>query len=430
MTQGAGQGAEPGTAESRRPEAAFERAAGHEHALGFPPTPAFEHAARTAEAPPYDAPADHQHAREAADGPGQEPQQAAGYGHGQEDAPGGYPAPRPSAAFDGAPPAPAHAPAVPVPPRPYEPTERDTPLVPADYTPTARDLPVITDPSETAGARPERPGPLYVVGDVHGYLDELLVALRERGLVDGEGHWSAGSARLWFLGDFTDRGPDGVGVIELVMQLSAEAAAAGGYCRALMGNHELLLLGAHRFGDTPVNSTGGTASFLAAWRLNGGQPSDMERLEDRHLTWISRLDAAHLTDGHLLVHSDTTAYLDYGSSIEEMNDAITGVLQRNDADECWDLFRKLTKRFAFRGEAGPNAAREILGVYGGERVVHGHSPIPYLLGEAGGEVPQDGEERGYAVSGPMVYADSLAVAMDGGVTMEGRLLVAQLPLIG
>ncbi|WUH95852.1 metallophosphoesterase [Streptomyces sp. NBC_00433] len=319
---------------------------------------------------------------------------------------------------------------MPAPPRPYDPTEPDTQPAPAEYTPTVRDLPVLGDPSETVGDRPERPGPLYVVGDVHGYLDELLAALGERGLVDSEGHWSAGSARLWFLGDFTDRGPDGIGVIELVMQLSAEAAAAGGYCRALMGNHELLLLGAHRFGDTPVNSPGGTASFLAAWRLNGGQPSDMERLEDRHLTWISRLDAAHLTDGHLLVHSDTTAYLDYGSSIEEMNDAITGVLQRNDADECWDLFRKLTKRFAFRGEDGPDAAREILGIYGGRRVVHGHSPIPYLLGEAGGEVPQDGEERGYAVSGPMIYADSLAVAMDGGVTMEGRLLVAQLPLIG
>ncbi|WNI16574.1 metallophosphoesterase [Actinacidiphila sp. ITFR-21] len=309
----------------------------------------------------------------------------------------------------------------------YEPTRLDIPVMSEDYTPTEHDLPVLTLPAESG----DRPGPLYVVGDVHGYLAELLGALHKTGLVDEEGHWSAGSARLWFLGDFTDRGPDGIGVIELVMQLSAEAAAAGGYCRALMGNHELLLLGAHRFGDAPVNSTGGTASFLAAWRLNGGQPSDMERLEDRHLTWISRLDAAHLTDGHLLLHSDTTAYLEYGGSIEEMNDAVTGVLQRGDADECWDLFRKFTRRFAFRGDDGPKAARELLGAYGGVRVVHGHSPIPYLLGEVGGEyVAVDGEEPAHGVRGPMVYADNLAVAMDGGVTMDGRLLVAQLPLVG
>jgi hypothetical protein len=449
MTQGAGQGAEPGTAEGWRPEPGggrepgYAHAAGREQARGLTREPApgggNHRGAAAGSVPASFAP------QRQADG-GPRPvryeeaaglgRAAAGYEHeaaaygGEDGAARGRTAHAPAMSYDGAPPAPGHAPSVPAPHRPYEPTQPDTPLVPADYTPTARDLPVIADPAQTPGDRPERPGPLYVVGDVHGYLDELLAALRERGLVDEAGHWAAGNARLWFLGDFTDRGPDGIGVIELVMQLSAEAAAVGGYCRALMGNHELLLLGAHRFGDTPVNSAGGTASFLAAWRLNGGQPSDMERLEDRHLTWISRLDAAHLTDGHLLVHSDTTAYLEYGSSIEEMNDAVTGVLQRNDADECWDLFRKFTKRFAFRGEGGAEAARELLGVYGGQRVVHGHSPIPYLLGEAGGDAPADREERGQAVSGPMVYAENLAVAMDGGVTMEGRLLVAQLPLVG
>jgi hypothetical protein len=264
------------------------------------------------------------------------------------------------------------------------------------------------------------------VGDVHGYLDELLAALREQGLIDVDGNWAAGNARLWFLGDFTDRGPDGIGVIDLVMRLSAEAAAAGGYCKALMGNHELLLIGAKRFGDTPVNSGAGTATFQAAWLLNGGQKADMDRLQDVHLQWMSRLDAIEQEDGHLLMHSDTTAYLDYGDSIEAVNDTVHALLTRNDADECWDLFRKFTKRFAFRDESGPQAARELLSAYGGQRVVHGHSPIPYLLGEVGTE---DGEEDSRpVVEGPHVYADGLAIAMDGGVTMAGKLLVVQLPL--
>ncbi|WP_184350210.1 metallophosphoesterase [Streptomyces olivoverticillatus] len=324
---------------------------------------------------------------------------------------------------------------------------------PEGYTPTARDLPVITRSSAPAAPGiptdmptveltplaapqpqpqplPTGPGPLYVVGDVHGYLDELHEALAAQGLIDASGHWAAGNARLWFLGDFTDRGPDGVGVIDLVMRLSAEAAAAGGYCKALMGNHELLLIGAKRFADTPVNSGAGTASFQAAWLLNGGQRTDMERLEDHHLQWMSRLDAIAEEDGHLLVHSDTTAYLDYGDSIEAVNDAVTEALQRNDPDECWDLFRKFTKRFAFRDEAGSVAARELLETYGGSRVVHGHSPIPYLLGEVGTE-DADGEDGGApAVDGPHLYADGLALAMDGGVTMAGKLLVVQLPLAG
>ncbi|MBQ1091807.1 serine/threonine protein phosphatase [Streptomyces sp. B93] len=307
---------------------------------------------------------------------------------------------------------------------------------PDEYTPTQRDLPVINrgdtlqvtvDPAPAPAAQPGTgPGPLYVVGDVHGYLDELLAALREKGLIDAAGQWCAGTARLWFLGDFTDRGPDGIGVIDLVMRLSAEAAAAGGYCKALMGNHELLLIGAKRFGDTPVNSGAGTATFQAAWLLNGGQKTDMDRLQDHHLQWMARLDAIEEVEGHLLVHSDTTAYLDYGRSIEEVNDTVRETLTRNDADEVWDLFRKFTKRFSFRDEGGADAVRSLLDTYGGTRIVHGHSPIPYLLGEVGSEDGDD--DSGPVVEGPHVYADGLAIAMDGGVTMAGKLLVQQLPL--
>ncbi|MFH8339594.1 metallophosphoesterase [Streptomyces sp. AM6-12] len=309
---------------------------------------------------------------------------------------------------------------------------------PDGYTPTQRDLPVVhrgdtlqvpvgTAPAAPAAGPAAGPGPLYVVGDVHGYLDELMAALREQGLIDEAGQWCAGTTRLWFLGDFTDRGPDGIGVIDLVMRLSAEAAAAGGYCKALMGNHELLLLGAKRFGDTPVNSGAGTATFQAAWLLNGGQKTDMDRLQDHHLQWMARLDALEEVDGYLLVHSDTTAYLDYGDSIEAVNDTVRERLTRNDADECWDLFRKFTKRFSFRDEGGADAVRSLLDTYGGTRIVHGHSPIPYLLGEVGSE---DGEESDDpVVEGPHVYADGLAIAMDGGVTMAGKLLVRQLPLV-
>ncbi|MFJ3217013.1 metallophosphoesterase [Kitasatospora sp. NPDC086801] len=320
----------------------------------------------------------------------------------------------------------------------YEPTLPDQPSpghqAPAHQAPGRDDPPTIElgpplpDPSVPSYPYPapgpgEPPGPLYVVGDVHGYLEELRAELRHQGLIDADGHWSAGRSRIWFLGDFTDRGPDGIGVIDLVMQLAAEAAAAGGYCRALMGNHELLFLGAARYGDEPVQSTAGTASFLAAWRLNGGQQHDLERLEAHHISWLSRLPAIALEDGHLLLHSDTTAYLEYGESIPDVNDAVHSLLADEGVDEWWDCFRRFTKRFAFRGDAGPTAVHELLDTYGGTRIVHGHSPIPYLTGAVHAD---DGQPP--HIPGPYVYADDLAVAMDGGVTMEGRLLVARLPV--
>ena len=307
----------------------------------------------------------------------------------------------------------------------YTPTQRDMPMVGQTGVPYEATLVDVPAPAPASVEAAEGEGPLYVVGDIHGYLDELREALRAAGIIDGEDHWVAGNTRLWFLGDFTDRGPDGVGVIDLVMHLSAEAAAAGGYCKALMGNHELLLIGAKRFGDTPVNSGAGTASFQAAWLLNGGQRSDMERLQEHHIQWMSRLDAMTLADDHLLVHSDATCYLEYGSSIDAVNDTVTQALQQGEAEVTWDLFRKFTKRFAFRNESsGAQTVRELLDAFGGERIVHGHSPIPYLLGEVGSE----DEEGAPDVTGPHTYADGLAIAMDGGVTMAGKLLVTQLPL--
>lgn len=343
-------------------------------------------------------------------------------------APGAVP-PAPGAAP--VPPAAPAGPAGPVPAAP-PPGPAATAAAPPPAVPGSGAAPA-ADPGPAA-APADGTGPLYVAGDVHGYLDELRVALRAAGLTDEEDRWAAGNTRLWFLGDFTDRGPDGIGVIDLVMRLSAEAAAAGGYCKALLGNHELLLLGAHRFGDAPVDSGAGTATFQAAWMLNGGQPQDMERLRDHHVQWMSRLDSMVVEDDHLLLHSDTTAYLDYGSTVEDVNEAIFQALQRQDSDETWDLFRKFTKRFAFRDEDGVEAVRKLLETYGGSRVVHGHSPIPYLTGEAGradADVAEDAGDDGgrpEGHSGPYVYADDLAIAMDGGVTMGGDMLISRLPL--
>ncbi|OIV38497.1 serine/threonine protein phosphatase [Mangrovactinospora gilvigrisea] len=336
-----------------------------------------------------------------------------------------------------APPA-APAPAAPVPPAPATPA----PAIPApaggdasgpDGPPTVPLEPVAEDPTPTLVDRPvaeaddETPGRLFVVGDVHGHRAELVAALREQGLVngpDGAERWSGGRSRVWFLGDFTDRGPDGIGVIELVSSLGPQAGAVGGQARALLGNHELLLLGAKRFGDTPVHSSAGTASFLAAWRLNGGQQSDLEQLTDEHMAWMMSLPALTVEDDYLLVHSDTTAYLEYGSTADEVHDSLRKVLHQGDAEAYWECFRRLTKRFAFRGESGPQAVHEMLDAFGGSRIVHGHSPIPYLTGAVDAE---EGHASEY-VTGPHVYAGGLVVAMDGGVTMDGPMLVRSLPV--
>lgn len=219
------------------------------------------------------------------------------------------------------------------------------------------------------------------------------------------------------LGDFFDRGPDGVGAVELVMRLQREAAEVGGHVGAVLGNHEVLALGTHRFGETPAGRYSGS-SFAASWVLNGGLAHDQDRLTDDHLAWIAALPAVAVVDGWLLLHSDTTGYLTWGGSVDDVNAAVAAALAGG-VDDVWAVWADLTDRYAFSGRRGQRAAARVLAQLGGERIVHGHSIVATL---------QPGHPDPATTTGPLSYAGGLALAVDGGLYAGGPLLVV--PLTG
>lgn len=212
--------------------------------------------------------------------------------------------------------------------------------------------------------------PAFVVGDVHGCLDSFVGLLRDAGLVDGDLRWSGRDARLWLLGDLVDRGPDGIGVVDLVMRLERE-----GPVRCLLGNHDLGLLAAWRFGL--VRGRTAEANPRALWQLYGGQPGDLARFRPEHATWIERLPAVAREGDWLLVHSDTDRYLHYGLSVDEVCRAVSGAASSIDPELVEGLLATLARRYAFQ-EAG--AVERLLATLGGSRIVHGHTPIPFVRG--------------------------------------------------
>ncbi|MGI8578010.1 MAG: metallophosphoesterase [Nocardioidaceae bacterium] len=256
----------------------------------------------------------------------------------------------------------------------------------------------------------------YVTSDVHGHRAELLAALASAGLVDAAGEWSGGDETLWFLGDFLDRGPDGVGVIDSVMRMQRSAETSGGAVRALLGNHEVLALGMHKFGDAEVPTPYGRGpSFAESWLINGGQADDQERLTDEHLRWLRRLPAMARLADDLLMHSDSLEYLAWGDDVEAVNARVAAVLGSDDLAAWWELWARLTTRHAFLGLDGSAGAAHMLSTYGGRRIVHGHSIIGDMRGV---------ESR--LTTGPYEYADGLALAVDGGIYDGGPCLVVDL----
>ena len=84
----------------------------------------------------------------------------------------------------------------------------------------------------TAGER------VVAIGDIHGNYDGFVSILQRAELVDDDAHWIGGETTFVQTGDIFDRGLEVFKVLDLLMRLEQEAAAAGGQVIVLLGNHE------------------------------------------------------------------------------------------------------------------------------------------------------------------------------------------------
>lgn len=248
---------------------------------------------------------------------------------------------------------------------------------------------------------------VFIVGDAHGHRETLIGLLQDAGLIGRDLAWNGGESRLWLIGDLVDRGPDGIGVINLAMRLQREAAATGGAVDALLGNHDMLLLSAQRFGTAPSSGPGGT--FVSAWRRNGGEIRDLVRLAPEHVRWLESRPAMAREGDDLLIHADARFYAHYGHSISEVNQALQALLRSSDPAR-WDrLLDEFSEHRAFiGGERGEARAAALLHQFGGSRIVHGHTPISSIT-----------KAPAATVRAPFVYANGLCVDVDGGIYLGG-----------
>jgi len=249
--------------------------------------------------------------------------------------------------------------------------------------------------------------PTYLVSDIHGQYSKLVNILSEAKLVSEDLDWTAGQTHLWFLGDYFDRGPHGLACLNLIMSLQKQARAAGGVVEALLGNHDVLLLGALFFGEQPSFGVGGT--FYHDWLHNGGVESDLDGLSIEQITWLLDLPAMGKVGGSLLAHADARFYLRYGHSVEQVNRGISSLLHERDA-EAWDglLGDFNQRRYFWDPENGVVNVRTFLEIYGAQQFLHGHSPISRLTGQ-----------RPDLVTEALVYAEGLCVNLDGGMYLGG-----------
>jgi hypothetical protein len=79
-----------------------------------------------------------------------------------------------------------------------------------------------------------------LIGDIHGHADELIALLERMGYRQYGDCYRHPDRKVIFLGDFIDRGPKILQVLQI-----ARAMVDGGTALAVLGNHELNALAYH-----------------------------------------------------------------------------------------------------------------------------------------------------------------------------------------
>ncbi len=80
---------------------------------------------------------------------------------------------------------------------------------------------------------------IIAIGDIHGDAPAMIKILRELQLINSTNQWSGGDCHLVMMGDLLAGDPQSDIVLDLLMQLTLQAEAAGGRVHSLLGNHDL-----------------------------------------------------------------------------------------------------------------------------------------------------------------------------------------------
>lgn len=209
-------------------------------------------------------------------------------------------------------------------------------------------------------------GKITVVGDLHGDLQAFEQA-RERFL-------QAPNSLLVFLGDYADRGPQGLEVVEGVKKLLEDHE---GRIIALKGNHEDYRAGLPRFSPCDLPSEV-EAKLGLSWR------EFFPRLERE---FLSRLHLAVLLPRlALLVHGGVSSRLHKPEELESPSPELEEALLWSDP---WELEGELPNPRGAGVLFGPEVSKAVTKRLGIRCIVRSHEPRKALEGpcaEHGGRV--------------------------------------------
>jgi hypothetical protein len=189
-----------------------------------------------------------------------------------------------------------------------------------------------------------------ILGDIHADYDRML---EQVGSIET-------TVPLVVVGDYFDRWDHGMEAVRWLM------ARPNTVC--LMGNHDALMLAV-----LEEVERGKEGRAVESWIWNGGNREDMKHLQadPEAVEWLRNLPAMTMVGDILVQHCDATVYLNYGRSVDEVNQAFRDRVNSRDPEVIFNVFAHLCRRRQFYS---PEILDEYLAAFNAKHLVHGHTP--------------------------------------------------------
>ncbi|OMP67085.1 bis(5'-nucleosyl)-tetraphosphatase PrpE [Domibacillus epiphyticus] len=193
---------------------------------------------------------------------------------------------------------------------------------------------------------------LDIIGDIHGCLEEFRNLTMELGYKwDADIPVHPGGRTLAFVGDLTDRGPDSVGVLDVVCRLFEEQSALyapGNHCNKLY----------RYFSGNNVQKTHGLETTAA--ELDSLPKEQYRSIRSRYLSMYEQSPLYHMVDGRALIIAHAGIRADY-------------IGRNNSRVKTFVLYGDITGE---KHEDGSPVRRDWAKKYSGESfIVYGHTPV-------------------------------------------------------
>jgi Calcineurin-like phosphoesterase len=201
---------------------------------------------------------------------------------------------------------------------------------------------------------------IYALSDPHGGAKELAALLEANHLIAGT-TWKGGSAILVVAGDLIDKGPDSLGVIDLLRKL-------GSHVIVTMGNHEAEFLADPT--NKKATSTGADATGIVS-QLTANKAADVASASDPEGRgrWLADLPFGVRIKKWFFAHGGNTN----GDSIAALSKRLQAAVDK-DGFGAKDITGKdsiLEAQNWYRADATAKTYADALGV---KHIVFGHDP--------------------------------------------------------